>query len=73
MLRMALELAEDVAVVYAQADEQTKRRYNQAFFRKLYITPEWDEDHGQTVVRITRAELSEPYAALLAEPWCLRP
>jgi hypothetical protein len=33
-LRMALELAGDVAQVYAQANEQTKRGYNQAFFKK---------------------------------------
>jgi hypothetical protein len=63
---MALELADNVAEVYAQADEQTKRGYNQAFFKKLYVIPEWDED-GQRIVRITRAELAEPYALLLAE------
>ena len=51
MLRMALELAEDVAEVYAQADEQTKRGYNQAFFRKLYVTPEWDDGHGRRPYR----------------------
>jgi site-specific DNA recombinase len=66
MLRMALELAEDVAKVYAQADEQTKRGYNQAFFKKLYVTPEWDEAQGHTVVQITRAALTEPYQALLS-------
>jgi site-specific DNA recombinase len=67
MLRMALELAEDVAEVYAQADEQTKRGYNQAFFRKLYVMPEYDEDHKPTGVQITSAELTEPYVALLAQ------
>jgi hypothetical protein len=66
-LRMALELAGDVAQVYAQADEQTKRGYNQAFFKKLLITPEWDEEHGRTIVRVTDAELTEPYAAVLAD------
>jgi site-specific DNA recombinase len=60
MLRMALELAADVAQVYATASEQTKRSYNQAFFTKLYVTPEWDESQGQTVVQVARAELSEP-------------
>jgi site-specific DNA recombinase len=66
MLRMALELAGDVAEVYATASDQIKRGYNQAFFVKLYVTPEWDEDQGQTVVRVTKAELTEPYAVLLA-------
>jgi site-specific DNA recombinase len=67
MLRIALELAEDVAEVYASADAATKRGYNQAFFQKLYITPEWDEPTSQTMVRISRAELTEPYALLLAD------
>jgi site-specific DNA recombinase len=66
-LRMALELAENIAQVYAEGNEQTKRGYNQAFFKKLYVLPEWDEDHAQTVVRIVRAELTEPYATLLAD------
>lgn len=65
MLRMALELAEDVAAVYASADEQTKRGYNQAFFTKLLVTPEWDDD--QTAVNITGAKLTKPYQELLAE------
>jgi site-specific DNA recombinase len=65
MLRMALELAEDVAEVYTNAGEQTKRGYNQAFFSKLYVTPEWGDGQGKMVVQITRAELTEPYAALL--------
>jgi hypothetical protein len=66
MLRMALELAEDVAAVYATADERTKRGYNQAFFTKLFVTPEWD-DEQQLVVRIRRTGLTEPYQELLAE------
>jgi hypothetical protein len=66
-LRMALELADNVAEVYAAADEHTKRGYNQAFFKKLYVVPEWDEEEHQTVVRITRADLTEPYALLLAD------
>jgi site-specific DNA recombinase len=65
MLRMALELAEDVAEVYASADEQTKRGYNQAFFTKLLVAPEWDDD--QAVVNITGAELTKPYRELLAK------
>jgi site-specific DNA recombinase len=66
MLRMALELAEDVATVYETSDEQTKRGYNQAFFKRLFITPEWDEATGQTSARVSQAELTEPYATLLA-------
>jgi site-specific DNA recombinase len=66
-LKMALELAQDIAEVYATADEATKRSLNQAFFKKLYVTPEWDEEECQTIVRITGAELTEPYALLLAD------
>jgi site-specific DNA recombinase len=63
MLRMALELAEDVAQVYASSSAQTKRGYNQAFFTGLFVTPEWDGN--ETIVRITSAELTEPYRELL--------
>jgi hypothetical protein len=66
-LRMALELAGDVALVYATGAEPTKRGYNQAFFTKLYVRAEWDMDAGQTDVWITRATLTPIYAALLAE------
>jgi site-specific DNA recombinase len=65
--KMALELAQDAAQVYAEASEETKRSLNQAFFRKLYILPEWDEDQGQTDVIVSHAELTEPYTALLAD------
>jgi hypothetical protein len=41
-LRIALQLAENVAEVYKTGDEQLKRSYNQAFFKKLYVTPEWE-------------------------------
>jgi hypothetical protein len=64
---MALELAEDVAAFYATADEQTKRGYNQAFFTKLLVRPEWDDEQEQTLVRVASAELTEPYQELLAE------
>jgi site-specific DNA recombinase len=66
-LRMALRLAENVAEVYDAADEQTRRGYNQAFFKKLYVAPEWDDEQGREVVQITGAELTEPYAVLLAD------
>ncbi len=62
---MALELTEDVASVYAAADEQTKRSLNQAFFSRIYVMPDWDED-GEKAARVDRAELTAPYAELLA-------
>jgi hypothetical protein len=65
-LEMALELATNVAKFYVEADEATKRRLNQAFFKKLYVVPDWDE-YEKRVIRIDRAELSEPFAVLLAE------
>ncbi|MHB8243682.1 MAG: recombinase zinc beta ribbon domain-containing protein [Solirubrobacteraceae bacterium] len=65
-LEIALELAQDVAAAYRSADEATKRRLNQAFFRKLYVAPDWDEA-DQRSARVVRAELTEPYALLLAE------
>jgi site-specific DNA recombinase len=65
--KAALELAEDVAQVYAEAEDSTKRSLNQAFFTKLYVMPEWDDEQDQTVVRITSAELTAPYALLLAD------
>ncbi len=53
--------------VYREADEQTKRGFNQAFFKKLYVMGEWDEEQGETVVWISGVELTEPYALLLSE------
>jgi site-specific DNA recombinase len=66
MLRIALELAGDVAEVYREAPESVKRGYNQAFFKRLWIKPDWDED-GELIVRVVDAELTEPYAVLLAD------
>jgi hypothetical protein len=65
-LGMALELAEDVAEVYAEAADSTKRSLNQAFSKRLVVMPEWDDEAGKTV-RIIGAELTEPYATLLAD------
>ena len=64
---MALELAEDVQAVYGTANEQIKRGYNQAFFKKLYITAEWDDDQTETSVEVSGTELTDPYALLLTE------
>jgi site-specific DNA recombinase len=66
MLRMALELAEDLATVYRLSDQATRRGYNQAFYKYLKIRPEWDEESGELIPRVVGAELTEPYAALLA-------
>ncbi|MGH2911805.1 MAG: recombinase family protein [Solirubrobacteraceae bacterium] len=65
-MEMALELAENVGQVYAEASEQTRRSLNQAFFKRLFIVPEWDDD-GHLSARIAEAELTEPYALLLGE------
>lgn len=65
-LRRALELASNVAEVYEAADEATKRSYNQAFFHRLYVMPEWEDD-GELSAAIVASELTEPYAVLLAE------
>jgi site-specific DNA recombinase len=64
-LELALELAEDVQAVYRDADEQTRRGYNQAFFNKLYVLAEWDD--GETMIWISGVELTPPYALLLTE------
>jgi site-specific DNA recombinase len=66
-LTMALELVGDVQAAYRQADAQTKRSFNQAFFKKLYITAEWDECLTEAPAQVAGAELTEPYALLLAE------
>ena len=63
----ALELAEDIASVYAVADERTKRGYNQAFFTRIKIRARWDDGAGRTAVEVAGVELTDPYAVLLAE------
>src|SRR4051794_6893852 len=49
------------------ADGATKRRYNQAFVKKLYVTPEWDSSEAHTRVLMGKADLTQPYALLLAD------
>jgi site-specific DNA recombinase len=53
-LKLALDLAGDCHRAYRQADEQTRRLLNQAFFEKLYV----DEDG-------VRVNLAEPFKTLL--------
>lgn len=67
MLRMALEMAENVAQVYGEAPESLRRGYNQAFFKKLYVLPERDDETGELAASVTDAELTDPYAVLLAD------
>ncbi len=66
-LTMALELAQDVAAVYRGADESTKRGFNQAFFKKVYVMPEWEVPATPPKARVTSAALTEPYAVLLSD------
>jgi site-specific DNA recombinase len=67
VLRIALELASDVAEVYRTAPDSLKRSYNQAFFTRLWIMPDRDEDSGKLTAGVVDAELTEPYAVLLAD------
>ena len=66
-LQIALELADNVAAFYEAAGSQTRRGYNQAFFKKLKVKPEWDEERDELRARVVDAELTEPYAVLLAD------
>jgi site-specific DNA recombinase len=66
-LARALALTEDVQSVYEAADHQTRRGYNQAFFKKLLIDAEAEPGKRQPVVEISKVELTQPYAVLLAE------
>jgi site-specific DNA recombinase len=67
VLRMALELAGDVAQVYGEAPSSLRRSYNQAFFKKLKIMPDHDEETGALIAHVVEAELTEPYAVVLAD------
>jgi hypothetical protein len=66
-LELALELVEDVQAVYIEASEQIRRGYNQAFFKKVYVLADSHDDRGDMRARIEGAELTEPYALLLAD------
>ncbi len=63
----ALELAGDIQAVYLAADEQTKRGYNQAFFKHIWVKARWDEGQNHAVAEVVGVELTDPYALLLAE------
>jgi hypothetical protein len=66
-LARALELAADVRQVYLEADDQTRRGYNQAFFEKLLVVAESEPGQRQPAVEITSSQLTKPYAVLLAK------
>jgi site-specific DNA recombinase len=66
-LYRALELAEDVAAFYRATDDKTRRGYNQAFFKHIWIKARWDDEAGRTLVEVAGVELTDPYALLLAE------
>jgi site-specific DNA recombinase len=66
-LNRALALAADVHGVYVAADGQTRRGYNQAFFKKLLVIAEAEPGQRQPAVQLVGAELTQPYALLLAE------
>ncbi|HSS34299.1 MAG TPA: recombinase family protein [Solirubrobacterales bacterium] len=65
VLRMALELAEDVAEVFADATPVVRRGYNQAFYKHLWV---WtDNDDPNSVIKPgLESELTEPFALVLA-------
>ena len=54
-LQRALELASDCLKAYREADESTRRLFNQAFFEKLYVHDDETVTH----------ELAEPFSLLL--------
>jgi site-specific DNA recombinase len=56
-----LDLARDCHSAYLQADDKTRRLFNQAFFAKIYI----DEDDG-TRERRVRVDYNQPFDDLLA-------
>ena len=59
----ALTAAADCGRQYEAAPPRIRRQINQGFFRRLLVGP------GGT---IESAELTEPFAALLADGWVLR-
>ena len=46
---------------------QPTTRPSAATTKPLYITAEWDDDHGQTAVSVSGSALTEPYALLLVD------
>jgi site-specific DNA recombinase len=67
MLRMALELADDIAEVYKTADPQLKRGFNQAFFKRIYVVGIREKESGGQTVQVVDSELTQPFKVLLAQ------
>jgi site-specific DNA recombinase len=67
LLRMALELAEEVATVYKNAEPQLRRALNQAFFARIRIRPTYDNGGRMTGVEVAGADLTKPYKVLAAQ------
>ena len=63
-----LDLTRDCHAAYLEANDQTRRLFNQAFFAKIYI----DED-DETRERTVRVDYNEPFDNLLARlvPACV--
>jgi site-specific DNA recombinase len=66
-LRQALEVAENVAPIYAEAPDKTRRGFNLAFFDRIEILPDKDPETGEPIVKIVGIKLTEPYE-ILASP-----
>jgi site-specific DNA recombinase len=61
LLADTLDLTRDCHAAYLEADDNTRRLFNQAFFSKIYI----DED-DQTRERTVRMEYNQPFDDLLS-------
>ena len=61
MLADTLDLTRDCHTAYLEADNSTRRLFNQAFFAKIYIDED-DETREQTV----RVDYNEPFDSLLS-------
>jgi hypothetical protein len=54
----ALDLAGNVQAIYEAADEQKRRGYNQAIFKRIKIRARWDDQLGRTAVEVAGVELT---------------
>ena len=61
VLADTLDLTRDCHSAYLEANDSTRRRFNQAFFAKIYI----DED-DETRERSVRVDYNEPFDSLLS-------
>jgi site-specific DNA recombinase len=66
LLRMALELAENVGEVYRTAEPQLRRALNQALFKHVWITPVYGDDGRLSGAEVKRVGLTQPYEVLAA-------